>query len=332
MLMWGLAWPPQNGTRAVIVPSAVKEEGKMAREKAIAVDEKQTVEDAFRHILLINMSAVHEWEPVAVKGEDIEGVHQMRVGFRRMRSALSVFRPAVPRKLTAPFAQDMRWVGKTLDDARDLDVYIADNLSSKGCKAQKRMRRIAMRRRKRAYDQVRRFVGGRRYAKFCTELSRWLERRAWRKQLSGKKKRCLHCRVTPFAAQVLEQHRVQVLDHGKRIDKLNAEALHQLRIDCKKLRYATEFFSPLYGKSMVKFTGQLKGLQDLLGTLHDGAVMTGLQEGLLDGNNSGKAARFAGKLEKQRAKQAKELKRVLDEQWERFAHAHRPWKAAAVVH
>ncbi len=304
----------------------------MARKHAAGVDKRQSVEDAFHHILLANLSTVREWEPVAVKGKDIEGVHQMRVGFRRMRSALSVFRPAVPRKVTAPFAQDMRQAGKTLDDARDLDVYIADNFSSKGGKAQKRMRRIAVERRKKAYDQVRRFVGGRRYARFNTDMSRWLERRAWRKELSGKKKKCLDCHVPPFAAQVLEQHREQVLRHGKDIQRLDAEGLHRLRIDCKKLRYATEFFSPLYGKSMVKFTEHLKGLQDLLGTLHDGAVMTGLQQDLLDGKNSGKAARFAGKLQSKQAKQAKALRRVLEQRWDSFAHAKRPWTGTALTH
>ncbi len=229
----------------------------MAREKAAAVDQSQTVEDAFRQVLLSNLRGVHAWEPVAVKGKDIEGVHQMRVGFRRMRSALSVFRSAVPRRVTSRFAQDMRWVGKTLDDARDLDVYIAENLASKGGKAKKRMRKIAMKRRKKAYQDVRRLIGGRRYARFNSKLSRWLKRREWRQQLSRRKKRCLDCSVTPFSAQVLERNRAQVLEDGKDIDKLDAEALHQLRIDCKKLRYATEFFSPLYGTSMGKFTGQL---------------------------------------------------------------------------
>ena len=188
-----------------------------------------------------------------------------------------------------------------------------------------------MKRRKKAYDQVRRFVRGKRYAKFNARLSRWLEQRTWRKQLSPRNKGCLDCSVTPFAAQVLTHHRAQVLEDGKNIHKLDAEALHQLRIDCKKLRYATEFFSPLYGRPMAKFTGHLKGLQDLLGTLHDTAVMTGLQEDLLGGKKKGRAARFAGKLGKQRAKQAKELRRVLEQRWGDFAHARRPWHSTCRV-
>ncbi len=301
----------------------------MAQQKTTEVNTKHTVEDAFRHILLTNLGSVHAWEPVAVKGKDIEGVHQMRVGFRRMRSALTVFRPVLPREVTAPFAQDMRWAGKTLDGARDLDVYIADNLTAKGGKAQKRMRRIAIRRRSKIYDQVRQFVGGRRYARFNDDLSRWLDRRAWRKDLSRKRKRYLDSKVTSFAARTLEQHRSQVLKVGGNIDKLDADALHQLRIDCKKLRYATEFFGPLYGKSMVKFTEQLKGLQDILGTLHDGAVMVGLQKDLLKQEKNAKATRFAGKLADRRAKEAKEQKKILKQQWVAFSRAERPWKRTA---
>jgi CHAD domain-containing protein len=301
----------------------------MVKQKARSVNAKQTVEDAFRHVLLSNLSAVHKWEPVAVKGKDLEGVHQMRVGFRRMRSAFTVFRPALPRKVTAALAQEMRWAGKTLDHARDLDVYNADNLSSKGGKAQKKVRKIAMRHRKSVYGEVRRFIGGKRYARFNTELARWLDRRAWRKQLSGKQKKYLDAKVTPFAAQVLEQHRVRILKNTRNINKLDADALHQLRIDCKKLRYATEFFSPLYGKSIVKSTEHLEGLQDVLGTVHDVVIMTGLQKGLLKGEHNGKAARFARKLEDQRAKHAKKLRKLLEQRWDDFAQAKPPWKAAA---
>jgi CHAD domain-containing protein len=303
----------------------------MEQQKAKPVNAKQTVEAAFHHILLNNLSAVHEWEPVAVKGKDIEGVHQMRVGLRRMRSALTVFRPALPRKVTTPLAREMRWAGKTLDHARDLDVYIADNLCSKGGKAHKRMRKIAVRHRKSVYGELRRFVGGKRYARFNTELSRWLDHRTWRKQLSRKQKKYLDCNVTAFAAHVLEQQRAKILKNVKNIKGLDTDALHRLRIDCKKLRYATEFFSPLYDKLIVKFTEHLKGLQDVLGTLHDVVIMTGLQKGLLKGEKSGKAAQFARKLGDKRAKQSKELTKGLKQRWDNFAQAKPPWKAASAL-
>lgn len=78
----------------------------------------------------------------------------MRVALRRMRSALTVFRPAIPRKVTAPLAHEMRWAALQLDHARDLDVYIEDNLSGKKLRpSERKMRKIVLRRRKVVYDR-----------------------------------------------------------------------------------------------------------------------------------------------------------------------------------
>jgi len=108
---------------------------------SISITGDLTVEEAFSRILLGNLAGVEEWAPVALAGEDIEGVHQMRVCLRRMRSALTVFRIAIPKAATKSFAKDMRWASKALDRARDLDVYITENLASKGERATKKTAR-----------------------------------------------------------------------------------------------------------------------------------------------------------------------------------------------
>ena len=119
----------------------------MAKQKANFVTSDQSVEQAFEQILRTNLTTTRDWEPVVLAGEDPEGVHQMRVCLRRMRSALAVFRPAIPRKVTRSFFKEMRWAAKTLDRARDLDVYIAENLSSKGNKRKGKMRKLALKNR-----------------------------------------------------------------------------------------------------------------------------------------------------------------------------------------
>lgn len=299
--------------------------------KTSPVNRKQTVEQAFAKILRKDMALVKQWEPIALARKDTEGVHQMRVGLRRMRSALTLFRPAIPRKITAPLAKEMRWAAHQLDHARDLDVYIEENFSKNASKqrcGEKKMRKIANQDLKKTYKQVRDFVTGKRFTAFETQVSHWLESKEWRSQLSNKGKNTLKGRITPFAAQVLEQHRAQVLEDGKDIRRLDADALHQLRIDCKKLRYATEFFDPLYGKSMVAFTQHLKGLQDLLGTLHDSAVMKGLQKDLLKGHKNPNMKNFAGKLEGQRSKEAKKLIATLERSWKTFSKTKPPWRAS----
>jgi CHAD domain-containing protein len=285
----------------------------------------QTVEEAFKHILEANLASVKVWEPIALAGEDIEGVHQMRVGLRRMRSALNLFQPAIPRKLSRPLSKEMRWAARALDRARDLDVYITENFPGKGNKHQQKMQRIARRHRDEAYSRVRNIVQSKRYQSFNSEFNHWLDTKAWREQLSEDKQKVLLSEITPFACRVLEEHQGDVLGAGKEIEKLDSEALHRLRIECKKLRYAAEFFAPLYGERMKDFTGHLKALQDLLGTLHDTAILSGLQNELLIGTHNSKLKRIAGKLKDKRYKESKEVKRNLVERWQAFSEAEHPW-------
>lgn len=301
--------------------------------KTSPVNQRQTVEEAFGRILRADMALVEQWKPIAYKGKDIEGVHQMRVGLRRMRSALTVFRAAIPRKTRASLSKEMRWAGHRLDHARDIDVYIDDNFKANGKshrRGEKKMRKVAMKDRQQTYDRIREFIKGKRFTALEKHFAQWLDARGWRKGLSAKEKKTLKGRIRPFAAQVLEQHRNQVLKDGQDIRELDSDALHQLRIDCKKLRYATEFFSPLYGKSMAVFTQHLKGLQDLLGTLHDTAVMTDLQQALLKGHGGDNVKGFASKVEGRRAKEAKKLMRTLKMRWRDFAQCKPPWKASLV--
>jgi CHAD domain-containing protein len=297
----------------------------MASQLVTSMNPPQTVEEAFKHILEANLASVKVWEPIALAGEDIEGVHQMRVGLRRMRSALYLFQPAIPRKLSRPLSKEMRWAARALDRARDLDVYITENFPGKGNKHQQKMQRIARRHRDEAYSRVRNIVQSKRYQSFNSEFSHWLDTKAWREQLSEDKQKILLSEITPFACRVLEEHQGDVLGAGKEIEKLDSEALHRLRIECKKLRYAAEFFAPLYGERMKDFTGHLKALQDLLGTLHDTAILSGLQNELLIGTHNSKLKRIAGKLKDKRYKESKEIKRNLVERWQAFSEAEHPW-------
>jgi hypothetical protein len=60
------------------------------------INAAQTVSQAFAALLRHDLDQVLIWQDTARGWDDIEGVHQMRVGFRRMRSVLSLFRDAIP--------------------------------------------------------------------------------------------------------------------------------------------------------------------------------------------------------------------------------------------
>jgi CHAD domain-containing protein len=77
--------------------------------------------------------------------------------------------------------------------------------------------------------------------------------------------------VADVASERIWQAYRRVHRHGRKIDSSTpAEALHRLRIDCKKLRYLLEFFYHLYVEDDIKpLLKSLKRLQDNLGDFND---------------------------------------------------------------
>ena len=144
------------------------------------VSADQTVSESFATILRHNFENLGRWEQTAHSGSDIEGVHQLRVTVRRMRSALPLFESAIPRSSDRHWRQEMRWLAGELGLARDLDVFISEvlvSLDSKlPLKGADRFMRIAQRRRARAYEeQVRGIPGnGKRPHRVRNGRSDWL--------------------------------------------------------------------------------------------------------------------------------------------------------------
>ena len=81
-----------------------------------------TAGQAFQRIVLNGLSHLTENDDCARLDLHVEGVHQCRVALRRLRSALKIFGPGLRRKRIEPIDDDVRWLGKILGTARDLDV------------------------------------------------------------------------------------------------------------------------------------------------------------------------------------------------------------------
>ncbi len=301
----------------------------------VSVHAQQTVSEAFGAILRHNYGHLPAWEDAARSWDDIEGVHQLRVAFRRMRSALRVFRSAVPRPVTAGWAEEMRGLANQLGPARDLDVFIEEGLQTitrqLPLAGWEKLAALAQQRREVAYETVRAMLDSQRYASFKTNLDTWLDQQGWlTEELSDKHRERLDANVIPFARQLLDKQERRVLATGSHTDQESAQAMHQLRIECKKLRYAAEFFDPLF-KEMEDFTEHLKGLQDLLGVMHDVTVMHHLLENLLAGEHDPEVLQYAGGLVGWRTRQYYEIKNSFDERWEQFVNTLHPWWGKAAL-
>jgi CHAD domain-containing protein len=87
--------------------------------------------------------------------------------------------------------------------------------------------------------------------------------------------------LAPFASARVERRWERVADVGANMTALEADPLHRLRIDIKKLRYAAEFTDALWeDERKAPFLAALEEVQERLGDLNDAHVARELVAGL----------------------------------------------------
>ena len=91
----------------------------------LEIDPKVTGDDALAGIIRHCIGHMIANEACVAAGIDPEGVHQMRVALRRLRSALVLFRPFVPAEQYDWLNAEVKWLAGSLGDARDWDAYTA---------------------------------------------------------------------------------------------------------------------------------------------------------------------------------------------------------------
>jgi CHAD domain-containing protein len=213
-------------------------------------------------------------QAAAERGSDPEGVHQMRVGLRRLRSALRLFRAQLPVRETEALAQELHWLAGALGAARDLDVFLEELL---GPLVKKRpddrglavLRKAAEGARREAYTALRRELASQRYATLVLRLGRFVDGASFRRRGASE----LAQPARPLARRLLRHRAARIRELGERLDELSAQELHRLRIRAKRLRYAAELLAPLFGdEAPARAARRLAELQDVLGHLNDQAI------------------------------------------------------------
>lgn len=284
------------------------------------IDSGQTNEEVFKIILYQNFVLMQKYEPLVFKGKDSEGVHQMRIALRKMRSLIAVFKPILHNETTIHIASEMKTIASMFDRARDIDVYLHNYLEQRKTNSAKLMYKTVKRHKENEYKKLKTFLKSQEYKYFKEELLHWINTNGWDYKLPKKSKNRLNEKVTPFALEILENYKKRVYSFGgKNIEHLDDETLHLLRIKCKKLRYASEFFTPLFEEEIKHFRKNLKKLQDILGVLHDYAVTKELHRIFLRDQKTKKALEFAMKIEQQQFEQSRDLKKKLRSQWLKFS-------------
>ena len=202
---------------------------------------------AFRRIRSAALASIEASARGFLRSSDPEYLHQLRVGLRRLRSALRAFRELLHRKEVKVVVRALRRISPRLGAARDWDVLIGRLGTRAGPLKAKRDR---------ARERARRAVRSRNF-KHVLARARALRVRKSEQPLAK------------FGAAALERAHRKLRKQD--FEPADFAARHALRIRVKRLRYSVEFFAPAFPRPR-PYLADLKALQQILGELNDIAV------------------------------------------------------------
>jgi inorganic triphosphatase YgiF len=258
------------------------EEPTRVKAEPIVLARRMTCSEAFQIIARSCLRHLVANESILRQRENPEAVHQMRVALRRLRAAVTLFKDVVADERREPIRAELKWMANALGQARDIDVFIADTLEPArerhGSTPEfKALVKEYEAKRAKTYKDVRALVVSFRFLRAILETAAWIETGGWLSREDKAARALKRRRVVDHARNELAQRWRKIRKRGKRLSELDPESRHRVRIDIKKLRYASEFFDSLFkGSGMKKrkraALAALEGLQETLGGLNDIAV------------------------------------------------------------
>ncbi|MFM7364276.1 MAG: CHAD domain-containing protein [Cuspidothrix sp.] len=236
-----------------------------------------------------------KWEKAVRKDEDPEALHQMRVGMRRLRTAVSRF----GQYLHLPKSMSDKNIGKiarTLGSLRDLDVLqeiLTNNYQPHLLPQEQNSLKIPFsalhKQRENAVTEVNKIFKDQTYKSFKNDCENWLKNPHYQTFASVPiyhvlpdllspeiSQFCLHpgwligTKITESAIVVETTWTPHELESHL---KTQAETLHSLRKQTKRLRYQMELFTELYDQSFAAYIHDIKTIQEVLGMIQDNMVL-----------------------------------------------------------
>lgn len=257
-------------------------------------------------VLRTRLEEVLSFRDAALDWSDIEGVHDMRVATRRLRSISRDFGRYLPKVSLKKFRRAVKGLADALGEVRDEDVALAA-VEERARQAPPELRagfeRVAApkrARRKRARVQLFGALEAETFAAFGEDLSAFLKPRPARQAegQSGQNKfddSRSHAETAEPAGddgdargrdenrsdvaaltfreagrEVVERHLRQLVKQSASLFRPHdSEGLHDLRIASKELRYSLELFSGCWGGELKPLAKEIARLQSSLGHVHD---------------------------------------------------------------
>ena len=217
-------------------------------------------------------------EPGTRIGEDPEELHDMRVATRRLRAAMKVFEDALPERARW-FREELRWVAGALGDVRDLDVQIhslgawRDGADEEGSASLGKILEVMKKRRTEARGRMLDALDSARYERLETSFGEMLRRGPGAERELARTNGPEDEPVTSAAPGLISARYRKWRKAARRLKEASPpDDFHDLRKKGKRLRYALEFVSEVYGKPVDAVIKPLKALQDDLGDHQDAVV------------------------------------------------------------
>jgi len=231
-----------------------------------------------------------------------DAVHKMRVATRRLRSTLRTFRPFLHRATADRLRRELKWLAGVLGEARDAEV-MRDRLTSLARREPDEIHadpvadqigRELGEQCARGHEHVLAALESRRYFALLDSLDALAAAPPWK----GRAKRPAR-KVLPERArrELTSVRRAATAAEKATGPAQRDELLHEVRKSAKRLRYACETLTPVFGEPANRLARAAKELQDVLGEHQDSIVSQQLLRDLAaDSDLSGAAAIIYGRL------------------------------------
>jgi len=215
----------------------------------------------------------------SVIGRDGAALHQMRIALRRLRAAISLFSAVAADERTEAIKTELRWLARELGPARDLDTLVDEVIKPLRKRHVNEPGLVSIsntfaRKRLKCFRQAQEAVQSARFRSLVLDTVEWIEVGPWSSSEDALQRTRRDMPIEIYASEQLSHRYKRIRRRGARINDLDAEQQHGLRIQVKKARYATEFFCGLYqgkksAKQYKKTRSYLMQLQNSLGRLND---------------------------------------------------------------
>lgn len=254
-----------------------------SEERQVDTPELKIGELAYQ-IISSQYERITKHEVGVLEDKDPENLHQMRVAFRHLRTAIELFDGVVivPKATSIP---RIRSLLKSLGSLRDLDVQLeaiqkdyAKHVSKTEKQLIHRVYKKLHKQRRKAFKVVKKVLKSKQYQQFNHACTAWLDKPIYTPLAGVSMPMILPELLLPVVAQLFAHPAWQL--SVKDINAETSRLMHDLRKHCKHARYQSEFFADFYGDSFRDWIEILKDLQDRLGMLQDIYVFLGMLHGL----------------------------------------------------